>query len=70
VLVGVHFCPQNPTSDLNYIKNSKDMEISDLLEDKKFDRSIIKSIDRISLDRSRAYPGSIDRISHDRFFFD
>jgi hypothetical protein len=46
------------------------MEISDLLEDKKFDRSIIKSIDRISLDRSRAYPGSIDRISHDRFFFD
>jgi hypothetical protein len=36
----------------------------------KFDRSIIKSIDRISLDRIRGFPVSIDRISHDQFFFD
>jgi hypothetical protein len=50
-LVGVHLCPQNPTYDLNCIKNSKDLEISDLLEDEKFDRSIIKSIDRILQDR-------------------
>jgi hypothetical protein len=36
----------------------------------KFDRSIMKSIDLISLDRIRGCPVSIDRISHDRFFFD
>jgi hypothetical protein len=36
----------------------------------KFDRSIIKLIDRISLDRIHGCPVSIDRISHDRFSFD
>jgi hypothetical protein len=69
-LVGVHLCPQKPTYDLNCINNSKDLEISDLLEDGKFDRSIIKSIDRILLDRNQACPGSIDRVSLDRLFFD
>jgi hypothetical protein len=64
-LVGVHLCPQNPTYDLNYIKNSKDLEISDFLEDGEIDRSIIKSIDR-----SLACPASIDRVSLDRLFFD
>jgi hypothetical protein len=48
------------------MKNSKDLEISDFLEDGEINRSI----DRISLDRSRACPGSIDRVSLDRLFFD
>jgi hypothetical protein len=54
---------------LNYIKNSKDLEISDFLEDGEIDRSIDYKVDRSHFTRSQSGLSWFDRLSLARSTF-